>query len=59
MAGARHGVCELRRNDIAGERHGNGMGAAWHVAVAKTKFCFSYVNRTSIIRYLTSSKDTV
>jgi hypothetical protein len=29
MAGARHGMCELTRHGIAGERHGNSMGAAW------------------------------
>jgi hypothetical protein len=27
-AGARHGMCELTKG-MAGERHGNGMGAAW------------------------------
>ena len=27
-AGARHGMCELTHG-MAGERHGNGMGAAW------------------------------
>jgi hypothetical protein len=37
MAAARHGMCELTRHSMAGERHGRGMarhgrgvGAAWH-----------------------------
>jgi hypothetical protein len=30
-AWARHGMCELTRHGMAGERHENGMGAAWHV----------------------------
>jgi hypothetical protein len=29
MAGARHGMCELTRHGMGGERHGNTMGAAW------------------------------
>jgi hypothetical protein len=34
MTGARHGMCELMRHGMAGERHGNGMGAAWHGELA-------------------------
>jgi hypothetical protein len=31
MEGARHGMCEITRHGMAGEKHGNGIGATWHV----------------------------
>jgi hypothetical protein len=34
MAGAQHGMCELTWHGMAGEQHGNAMGAAWHCELA-------------------------
>jgi hypothetical protein len=34
MAGMQHGMCELTRHGMAGERHTNGKGAAWHVQIS-------------------------
>jgi hypothetical protein len=38
MAGARHGMCELKRNGVAKKRHGRGMGAVWHVWISLNGF---------------------
>jgi hypothetical protein len=34
MTGVRHGMCELTRYGMAGERHGYGIGAAWHLWIS-------------------------
>jgi hypothetical protein len=49
MAGAWHGMCELTRQNMTGERHGNGMSAVW----AQHGMCELALNRLDCRQRLT------
>jgi hypothetical protein len=46
MAEARHGMCELTRHGMAGERHGHGMVLALKVILPHgEQTCFMYLSK--------------